>query len=562
MQMGKRLTVWIAAFVCLFGLALLAGEWLTPPAPPTAGIRAVALAARTPTPQPTAAVPGNLLTNPSFEGSFSPQAFGEINIAPGWRAWYLDIPPCKPWRADCYIPCPQNCIEDGECLRDYGCMWARPEFGQITYPEFSYRVHSGESAQKYFSFGRMHEAGLYQRVTGIVPGAPLEFSAWLQAWMCYDFLQCDYGRKSDQPGDMHLRVGIDPAGGTDPASANVVWSPEGNSFDQWAQFTVRATAQSDAVTVFTHSRAEWDFAHANNDVYLDDASLVMTGPPAQWVFRPAQPELGQLTTIQITANYAYANAQLTITPPQGTSLLPGSGAPFGNDPFAWTWQFTPTISGTHSLAFSADALPAPITATLRAVAAARLTAQPSTALIDEPVAIQSSAYYLYPAPQVNVTDPAGRRLALTDEGDSSTVPHIHTWRATSSVAGTHLVTFTADLLPAPLATRFVVTSTARVSVYPPTPPVNAPTTIRASAYVPYPKAVLSLTHPQGQPIAAEYVGQTGTAPVIWTWMFTPTITGTHPLLFTADGLEVPARGQVWVGGSSIYLPVVFKQWLW
>jgi LysM repeat protein len=66
----------------------------------------------------------------------------------------------------------------------------------------------------------------------------------------------------------------DPFGGTDPFSSNVVWSPEREAFDQWVEFAVQAKAQGDAVTVFTHSRAEFDWARQSNDVYVDDASLV------------------------------------------------------------------------------------------------------------------------------------------------------------------------------------------------------------------------------------------------------------------------------------------------
>jgi hypothetical protein len=83
------------------------------------------------------------------------------------------------------------------------------------------------------------------------------------------------GSRSDEPAEMHLRVGIDPYGGTDPFSANVIWSPEKPAFDHWVQFSVQAQAKGSAVTVFTHSRAEWDYTRVNNDVYLDDASLIV-----------------------------------------------------------------------------------------------------------------------------------------------------------------------------------------------------------------------------------------------------------------------------------------------
>jgi len=46
---------------------------------------------------------------------------------------------------------------------------------------------------------------------------------------------------------------------------------------------------------------------------------------------------------------------------------------------------------------------------------------------------------------------------------------------------------------------------------------------------------------------------------VWTWIGTPIITGTHVYTFTADGLDVPARGLVFAGGNAVYLPVIFKQ---
>jgi len=73
----------------------------------------------------------------------------------------------------------------------------------------------------------MHEAGLYQQVYTLPIGARLRFSIWMQAWMCANPDACGTGGiRSDEPSDMHLRVGIDPLGGTDPFTTAVVWSAE------------------------------------------------------------------------------------------------------------------------------------------------------------------------------------------------------------------------------------------------------------------------------------------------------------------------------------------------
>jgi hypothetical protein len=213
-------------------------------------------------------VSGSLLVDGDFEAPPTwPQqdGIGEVQVAPGWRAYYLDVPPR-------YVQAPSNCDHPGL----YDCFWMRPEFRDNT--SFANRIHSGVRSQKYFSYGRMHEAGLMQQVHGLPPGARVRFSIWTQAWMCADPNACGKdGAHSDAPADMHLRVGIDPLGGTDAFTPTVVWSAEKPAWDTWVQFQVETTALSDTVTVFTHSRAEWPWARLNNDVYLDDASLVIVG---------------------------------------------------------------------------------------------------------------------------------------------------------------------------------------------------------------------------------------------------------------------------------------------
>jgi len=211
---------------------------------------------------------GNLLVDGDFEALPTwPKQDGidEVQVAPGWRAYYLDSPPA-------YVSPPTNCSDQPHHA---DCFWMRPEFRDNT--AFANHIHSGQRSQKYFSYGRMHEAGLMQQVHGIPLGARVRFSIWMKAWMCFDPAACGDGTRSDAPADMHLRVGIDPYGGTDPFTTTVVWSVEKHAWDQFVRFQVETKAISSTVTVFTHSRAEWEWARMNNDVYLDDASLVIVG---------------------------------------------------------------------------------------------------------------------------------------------------------------------------------------------------------------------------------------------------------------------------------------------
>jgi len=220
----------------------------------------------------------NLLRNGDFEEGGPGQAWPfqdgipEVQIAPGWRAFYLDDPP--PYVA----PPPDYCQGNAHCA------WGRPEFRGVATYEFANRVHSGQLSQKYFSWNRQHEAGLYQQVGGIQPGTRLRFSVWIQTWSCMPASSetwnvCPTGDRSNNPAPMHIWVGIDPTGGTDWAAPTVVRSPEGDAWDQWTLFQVEATAQSSTVTVFIHTRADWQdrIPRINNDVYIDDASLVALG---------------------------------------------------------------------------------------------------------------------------------------------------------------------------------------------------------------------------------------------------------------------------------------------
>ena len=228
-----------------------------------------------PGPSVTAQEGPNLLTNGDFESGGSAEwpwqdGIPEVQIAPGWRAFWVDPPR------------PSYAAAPSYCGNDPNCAWGRPEFRSMKAADFAYRVHSGFLAQKIHSFNRQMEAGLYQQVGGITPGTRLRFQAWVQTWSCAPGEQwnvCPTAPYSNNPAPMHVRVGIDPTGGTNPWAGTVVWSGEGNAWDQWTLFQVEAVAQAERVTVFIYHRTDWadGMPRVNNDVYIDDASLVAIG---------------------------------------------------------------------------------------------------------------------------------------------------------------------------------------------------------------------------------------------------------------------------------------------
>jgi hypothetical protein len=211
--------------------------------------------------RPAMAQGNNLLQNPGFEGqysSFTPQTAQQhadcpagicttVQIPGGWQPWWA-----KEWATD-----------------------VNPEYKPATAP-FNNRIHSGSTAGQYFSFYRTHKAGFWQQVS-VPANANLLFTIWGQAWVSNED-----GGASDKNAPINMRVGIDPTGGTNPYAGTVVWSGTLQPWDAYQQFSVQAKAQGSTVTVFTYSAPSYPMKH--NDVYWDDASLVVGGagspPPA------------------------------------------------------------------------------------------------------------------------------------------------------------------------------------------------------------------------------------------------------------------------------------------
>jgi LysM repeat protein len=208
----------------------------------------------------------NLLQNPGFESPFGKQCcqtdlsiylpntpIDEVQVAHGWLGWWL-VPDSDPAH-------PSSCA---------GCAaWHRPEWREANCGDVcANRVRSGGNAQKYFTFFSVHDAGMYQQVGGIAPGSRLRFSVYMQGWSTH----AEYGNSSGQ-SSMGMRVGIDPFGGTNPFSANVIWSPVVDTYDAWGLYTVEAVARAGTVTVYTRSTPHYGLQH--NDICVDDASLVV-----------------------------------------------------------------------------------------------------------------------------------------------------------------------------------------------------------------------------------------------------------------------------------------------
>jgi LysM repeat protein len=181
---------------------------------------------------------GNLLANPDFEGAF-PAWNGDpaLLVPEGWEPWYVDNP------QDCY--------------------GHRPSFGPTQDP---LRLKSGMWAVNYFANYQVFTAGLLQQVK-VTSGKSYRFQANGYILSTDD----PNGNTSSNAGYPEMKVGIDPTGGRDPFSSNVVWSAVSNTVDAYVKLKVTAKAAGETITVFLY--ASPNFCLAKNYAYWDDASL-------------------------------------------------------------------------------------------------------------------------------------------------------------------------------------------------------------------------------------------------------------------------------------------------
>ena len=104
------------------------------------------------------------------------------------------------------------------------------------------------------------DGGVYQSVsTGV--GA----TATVQAWTL---------THRDGVAAIGNRIGIDPWGGTDPRSANIIWSAPLETGGQWQLLTLTARAESDRLTVFLEH--DQDAANPWNVSAFDSVQLVQS----------------------------------------------------------------------------------------------------------------------------------------------------------------------------------------------------------------------------------------------------------------------------------------------
>lgn len=297
----------------------------------------------------------NLLQNPSMEGDWWRKThvgveFGEIIVPKPWVAYWSDQ---------------KTVPHDPNNPEGYG----RPEMNII--PKAApfldpLRIHDGQKALKYFTFWRIHDAGIYQQVQGITPGSTLRMSAWAQAWSSNGdeggvsdgagsgpFFKLEGSTTNDNERNFTFKVGIDPTGGTDPWAATVVWGQGAHIYNAHAQVPpVEVAAQGATVTVFLRSTVLWPFKHC--DAYWDSAELSVVeggGAPVTVSVAPAQARQGQPFEVVAGPVAVLGELRPSFT---GGEVLQGPARLVGNEA---RWHCVALASGSHTVKlFSGSAL--------------------------------------------------------------------------------------------------------------------------------------------------------------------------------------------------------------
>jgi len=212
----------------------------------------------------------NLLQNPGFEG---------ITCAPGSDpGWCLDNWTHKAHDGSNHenIFTPQGWTTWWRKGEPYG----QPEVKTIPrVPPFTgelERIRSGNYAVLLFTFYRLQDMGLYQVVSGLEPGATVQFSAHAHGWSCDK--DSPLGYTCSDPWNQRFQVGIEPNGVADPFAPSIVWSEEQLSPDQYNLIgpITAQVGEGGTICVFLRSQTKWQYKY--QDAYWDDASLTVTSP--------------------------------------------------------------------------------------------------------------------------------------------------------------------------------------------------------------------------------------------------------------------------------------------
>jgi len=205
----------------------------------------------------------------------------------------------------------------------------------------------------YMSSNGAFVGGFYQQIP-VIPGGIYDANVQLILYDSFDKADGAVGRK----------IGIDPTGGADPASPNIVWSPEVWNFDHehkmvFKELQAQATAQGDAVTLFVRIDNKARVASPIHQVWLDEIGMIQIGqaePPTATPVPPTDTPPAPTSTPAPPTNTPTPEATATPEPtntPEPTATSTPTDTPLPtNTP-------TPTATATSTPTSTPTATPRP-----------------------------------------------------------------------------------------------------------------------------------------------------------------------------------------------------------
>jgi hypothetical protein len=305
----------------------------------------------------------NLIENPSFEGEYSsyippgghPDCQAGIcttaQMAPNWIPWWRSHDPNDP---DFIIRMPEY----------------KPADAFFNDPP---RVRTGEKAQQFFTFFSTHEAGFLQQVP-VITGRSYQFQIWGHSWSADDD---DDAYSGPDDGLLGQKVGIDPTGGTDWQSPNIIWGTERLQYDTYGLFQVSATAQAPVITVFTYSNPEYPVKH--NDVYWDDAELILLNLPVTPLAITLIADVDTPQTVDYLVSINWPSPWTATLDPAGTvTPILSSNSGMAGEPLTVALSSNGLPVGTYENALTLTANPAvpgsPVTIPIKLIVAEEVSA--------------------------------------------------------------------------------------------------------------------------------------------------------------------------------------------
>ena len=175
--------------------------------------------------------------------------------------------------------------------------------------------------------GNASDGYIYQRIENAVPGSDYTFSAWvLTAYRDENGFKYDVWDKNDRL--IHVRLGIDPTGGTNPAAATVQWTPRMYGHLRYTQFAKTVFAQSNAITAFVRMNGQGGQWHLYG---VDDCVLTHEEVPLRFGSSRALPNNRFEMTLHGKANRTNqidVSTNLVDWRPSGTVVNRGGTAQF------------------------------------------------------------------------------------------------------------------------------------------------------------------------------------------------------------------------------------------